>query len=303
MQWRKLGLIYKPDGHLDWAKTHASVPIADHIAEDIYRVYYTARDADNRSHVGWIEIDLKQPQSVLAESESPVLAPGKLGAFDMHGVMASAMVRQGDRRLLYYIGWNRAVGVPFRNSIGLATREGPDGPFTRHADGPVLDRGPSDPYFLASHDIVVEGSSWHIWYLSGLNWLPGDPPVSTYNLRYAVSANGIDWERHGTVAVDFAHPTELAIARPTVLKDGDLWRMWYCYRGSDFPYRIGYAESNDAVRWTRRDKLAGIAVSKTGWDSEMVCYPHVFDHKGERYMLYNGNGYGTSGLGLAILVR
>ena len=42
-------------------------------------------------------------------------------------------------------------------------------------------------------------------------------------------------------------------------------------------------------------------VSPSGWDSEMVCYPHVFDHKGKRYMLYNGNGYGRTGFGLAVL--
>ena len=31
---------------------------------------------------------------------------------------------------------------------------------------------------------------------------------------------------------------------------------------------------------------------ETGWDSEMIAYPFVFDHKGNRYMLYNGNSYG-----------
>ena len=77
--------------------------------------------------------------------------------------------------------------------------------------------------------------------------------------------------------------------------------MWFCYRGTDFPYRIGYAESDDAVSWIRRDDLAGIAASDNGWDSEMVCYPHVFDHGEHRYMLYNGNGYGASGIGLAVL--
>ena len=35
----------------------------------------------------------------------------------------------------------------------------------------------------------------------------------------------------------------------------------------------------------------------------MVCYPYVFDHAGNRYMLYNGNGYGRTGFGMAILER
>lgn len=301
MNWRKLGHIYSPAGDKSWARTHASVPIAEHISGDRFRIYFTSRDSRNRSHVGWFEIDLTDPTKTLAESDDPVLAPGKIGAFDMDGVMASSLVRDGEQTRLYYIGWNQAVGVPFRNSIGLAVKSGLDGKFVRHADGPVLDRGPSDPYFVASHDVIRDGASWHIWYLSGLDWLEGDPPASTYNLRYAVSPDGIDWQRHGTVAVDFAHSNEIAIARPSVVKDSDIWRMWFCYRGTNFNYRLGYAESSDCIHWKRRDDLAGLKASENGWDSDMICYPEIFDHAGHRYMLYNGNGYGQSGIGLAIL--
>ena len=31
----------------------------------------------------------------------------------------------------------------------------------------------------------------------------------------------------------------------------------------------------------------------------MVEYPYVFKHKKKLYMLYNGNSYGASGIGLA----
>ena len=33
----------------------------------------------------------------------------------------------------------------------------------------------------------------------------------------------------------------------------------------------------------------------------MIEYPHVFDHNGKRHMLYNGNNYGKTGFGLAVL--
>jgi hypothetical protein len=75
--------------------------------------------------------------------------------------------------------------------------------------------------------------------------------------------------------------------------------MWYACRGA--AYRIGYAESADGLQWERRDGEAGLDVSASGWDSEMVGYPCVFDHRGRRYMLYNGNGFGETGIGLAIL--
>ena len=65
--------------------------------------------------------------------------------------------------------------------------------------------------------------------------------------------------------------------------------------------RIGYAFSKDEWNWELSLEGAGIDVSDEGWDSEMIEYPFVFDHKGQRYMLYNGNGYGETGLGLAVL--
>lgn len=57
----------------------------------------------------------------------------------------------------------------------------------------------------------------------------------------------------------------------------------------------------DVIDWVRKDEEIGIDVSKQGWDSEMIEYPHVFDHKSKRYMLYNGNNYGKTGFGLAVL--
>ena len=53
--------------------------------------------------------------------------------------------------------------------------------------------------------------------------------------------------------------------------------------------------------WIRLDEQAGIDVSESGWDSEMIEYAYVFLHKDKTYMIYNGNEYGTSGFGLAIL--
>ena len=74
--------------------------------------------------------------------------------------------------------------------------------------------------------------------------------------------------------------------------------MWYSFRG-DF-YKIGYAESDNGIEWNRQDADAGIDTSDYGWDSEMIEYPYIFECIGNRYMLYNGNGYGKSGIGIAI---
>src|SRR5690606_19985360 len=105
-------------------------------------------------------------------------------------------------------------------------------------------------------------------------------------IKYAESSDGIRWRRTGRVVLGLEHPNEFALSKPFVLKDPDRYRMWYSYRGRENidTYRIGYAESVDGFSWTRLDDQAGIDVSIDGWDSEMICYPFVFDHDGRRYM-------------------
>ena len=59
--------------------------------------------------------------------------------------------------------------------------------------------------------------------------------------------------RHGGVAVRFDRPWEQRFAfYTTVLKDGDVYRMYY--RGQMSPYRYTcYAESPDGIHWTKPD--------------------------------------------------
>ena len=83
--------------------------------------------------------------------------------------------------------------------------------------------------------------------------------------------------------------------------------MWFCYRkihdyrDGENAYQIGYAHSKDAENWTRNDSLCGLKKSAQGWDSKMTCYPSVISVKDKIYMIYNGNYFGQTGFGLAIL--
>lgn len=299
MNWRKLGHIYRPSTEAEWLHSHAAVPIAENIGGDLFKIYFSSRDSENRSFTGYVIIDINKPNTILDKSANPVLVPGNLGEFDDSGAMATWLTEYGHRKYLYYIGWNLGVTVPFRNSIGLAV-EKKQGEFVRYASGPIVDRSMDEPHFCASCCVIPESDLWRMWYLSCTEWRVREGKVEhRYHIKYAESDDGIHWRRDGTVAIDYANNGEYAISRPSVIKDGDTWRMWFSYRGT--AYRIGYAESHDGKQWERLDHLVGIDVSATGWDSEMIEYPFVFDHKGSRYMLYNGNGYGKSGFGLAVL--
>jgi hypothetical protein len=299
VQWKKLGKVFSPSGEVEWMHSHASVPIAEHVESDVFRIYFSSRDTRNRSHTGFVVVDISRPDKILDISASPVLSPGRLGEFDDSGAMATWLTRTGSSRFLYYIGWNLSVTVPFRNSIGLAVSNN-QGPYLRYADGPILDRTMHEPHFCASCCVIPDGDLWRMWYLSCTGWSQvNGKPQHHYHIKYAESDDGIHWRRDGLVAIDYAHGKEYAISRPSVIRDDDCWKMWYSFRGN--AYRIGFAESQDGKQWSRRDDAAGIDVSTSGWDSEMIEYPFVFDHRGQRFMLYNGNGYGQTGFGLAVL--
>lgn len=301
MRWRKLGHLYTPDGSLPWARTHAAVPTVELLDERLARVYVASRDEQNRSCVTWVDVALNGIPRVVAQAKCPVLTPGDLGMFDDSGAMPTWLVSVDGEVLLYYIGWNLGVTVPFRNAVGLARKER-DGSFTRVSPAPILDRSHIDPLFTASVCVLPENPR-RMYYLSCLRWERLDGELRHhYHLRYAQSTDGVTWQRDGRVAIDFAYDTEYAISRPSVLRDGTQYRMWFSSRArpNAATYRIGYAESADGLTWHRRDESAGIDVSSTGWDSEMICYPCVFDAGGARYMLYNGNGYGRSGFGIAV---
>ena len=127
-----------------------------------------------------------------------------------------------------------------------------------------------------------------------------------YHIKYAESVDGINWERKGIVAIDYRTEEEGGIVRASVLKENDIYKMWYSYRnGKDYrknrknSYRIGYAESPNGIVWARNDNQVGIDISESGWDSEMICYPYVVVHKGKKYLFYNGNTFGKDGFGYA----
>lgn len=306
MLWRKLGHIFCPANNYSWMLTHAAVPFVGKTDGDLIQVFFSTRNANQESSVGFIWFNINTLE-VIEVSAEQILTKGELGSFDDSGVMGCCLVKIGEVERLYYIGWNLGVTVPFRNSIGIAESIDGGNKFLKPFLGPIIDRTKSEPHFVASNCVILDNGIFKIWYLSCTSWFVVDGKVMhRYHIKYAESIDGIDWDRKGVVAIDYRDKYEYAISVPRVIKEANgLYRMWFSSRGTrDIQnYRIKYAESNDGKVWVRKDEDVGIGVSASGWDSDMIEYPFVFDHKGNRYMLYNGNGYGKTGFGLAILER
>jgi len=302
MKWKKKGLIFTVNNNYNWMKSHASLPIADKISQNIFRVYFSTRNSQNFSHVCYFDWNIEQPEKVISISKKPILTPGSLGTFDDSGAMASSIVSHKGKKFMYYIGWNQSKSIPFRWSIGLAISESKGKNFKKFSDGPIFERNFLDPYFVSSPTVIKENNIWKMWYISGTKWeLFNGELRNPYNIRYAESKDGISWKPTGKVCVDFKNKKETRIGRASILKEKNLYKMWYSHAGEK--YRIGYAESTNGITWQRKDSKVGITISNSGWDSEMIEYSYIFRHKNNLYMLYNGNNYGQTGIGYAILEK
>lgn len=281
------------------------IPVAEHMGGDHYRIHFSPRDIKNRGHGAILEIDMNHPTKVVRLHDKPTIEPGELGCFDDSGALPNALVKINERTLLYYTGINLGVTVKIRNSIGLAEWDKKAQRFERLYNGPIIDRTKDFPHFVATPEVMHDGEKFRAWFTSCVKWEDTKEYGAKhfYHLEYAESKDGITFKRDGHTAIGFDNPHEYAMGVPRVMRDIDCWRMWFCSRATtDVPtYRMRYAESHDGRNWVRKPMQPGLDVSSQGWDSTMVCYPFVFDHGGKRYMLYNGNDYGKTGFGIAIL--
>jgi len=317
VKWTKLGLLFDPAVHRlpDGCTSHAQSPQAL-VFDDFVRIYFSTRrpDGDGQflSYVAYADVD-RAMTTVLRTSEQPVMAPGGLGCFDEHGIFPINVVRDGDVVRAYTCGWSRRVSVPVETAIGLAISRDRGVTFERVGPGPVMGPSPGEPFLVGDPFVVNEGSRWHMWYIYGTSWAPAgstEGPARVYKIAYASSVDGYAWTRDAATIVPNRIGDDECQALPTVFKCDDRWHMYFCYRyATDFRanpsrgYRLGHASSTDLRQWTRDDAEGGIALSASGWDSEMMCYPHAFWCGDQAYLLYNGNAFGRGGFGVARLER
>lgn len=301
--WEKLGCIYEPAvaGTHPKLLSHAANPLPLKIGGDTYRIFFSGRDERNRSSLGAVDIDIVS-RKIVKTYHTPFFQHGPVGSFYADGIsIGNHYIADGVCYVLF-MGWQAPLDGHWRGDIGRLIVHS-NLSLTLDSELPLLGIDSTDPISLSYPWVIGnEEKEFSMWYGSTVTWDAGNGEM-LHTINYASSPNGYEWTRQG-LAVPYVLGIAQAFSRPCVvssLKGG--FDMWFSYRsGMGEKYRIGYAHSLDGLTWSLDLKSAGIDVSKSGWDSEMVEYPYIFDHQGERYMLYNGNRYGQTGFGLARLV-
>lgn len=214
---------------------------------------------DGRSHIRFFDMD--EDLNVVSNSQE-ALCPGD--SFDSAGVMPSCI----DGDIMYYTGWHLRQDVPYGHAIGAAQIRD-DGKLERL--GAVLegDQIMNSPY--------VENG--RMLYCNGTGWIGNYP---TYNISLAIKEGDV-WRPTGEVQITHNKPDE-AISRVT--RDPSDGSLYYSWRTKDTQYRLA-SQHQDVI------------VERSNWDSDMQCYPFICIINSVKYMFYNGNNYGATGIGVA----
>lgn len=317
MRWEKLGRIFNPsDYEIDGRRLEFAQSPQVLTFDNFIRVFFATRIRDNSgkylSKIAYVDFT-PDFSNVIKISNHEIISLGKLGCFDEHGIFPLNIFRDDHKILGFIGGWNRRISVMIDGAIGLSESKDSGETFQRIDDGPIIGPNLNEPFLIADPFVNKYDETYHMWYIFGDKWVfceKFNQPERIYKIGHATSINSVDWIREGVFIIPEVFNEEECQALPTVVKIGNQYHMYFCYRyATDFRnkergYRSGHAYSNNLVDWIRDDGILNIDKSENpnDWDSEMICYPHTFKFLDKTYMLYNGNEFGKYGFGLAELI-
>jgi len=299
MEWEKKGLIYCPDGQIAWMNNSVLTPQPFLLDEETIRVYASFRDASGVGRIGYIDVAARDPSCVVRISSKPVLDIGDNGCFDDNGMLLGDVLRVDDKIFMYYVAFQLTPKVKFLAFSGLAVSSDGGESFCRVQRTPVMDRSDEGLFGRCIHTVLREGGLFKTWYSVIHGWYNLDGVAyPAYDIRYAESDDGVVFPCKGVSSLT-CNSNEYRIGRPKVRRTANEYEMRYTSDTYSKVYSSGYATSPDGIHWERKDEQSKLAISDSGWDNEMACYPVVVETKFGVYMFYDGNGMGKTGFGYA----
>ena len=178
-----------------------------------------------------------------------------------------------------------------------------DGYIFDRRGGPVLiaeryweKRSVMNPHVVYDH----KQGLYKMWYCGGETYEPDA-------IGYAVSFDGISWEKHPANPVfigdkDLWYEKDRVGACQVILRDDEYWMFYIGYEDIDTA-RICLAKSPDGItRWARSPQNPLVSPSPGEWDAEACYKPFVlFDKDQNEWRLYyNGRRGNREYIGFAV---
>jgi len=302
MKWNKKGFIYSASGKNSWDKSSAMIPCPIILDRNTVRVFLTFQDENDIGRPGFIDLDSGNLKLIKKVSKDPLFEIGAPGSFDDNGVVVCSIVKTIDGYYrFYYVGFELCTKIRYRLLTGLAVF---DSKFSlqKKYSTPVLERSEFETFFRCGSFCMYHLGVYKMWYIAGSNWIVSNgKELPVYEIYYLESEDGINWPKRGSLCISISNNSEHGFGRPYVIIQDGIFKMYYSIRLKVKGYLLGYAESFDGKSWIRKDSKMNLTTSKKGFDSEMLCFSAVIEVNGRMVMFYNGNNFGKTGLGYAVL--
>ena len=236
--WR-LGHI--PDVDLSgtgWDNTHVSFPSVIYVNGEFYMLY------SGSNGTSW-NIGLATSADGITWSKStynPVIKTG--GTFYASGVLATSIMYENGMFKTWFSGSEGSY-----TNIGYATSANC---ITWTVDSsPVLITGSTglwDYKAVTEPSVINDNGVYKMWY-SGYDG-------NTWRIGYATSTDGITWAKYGYNGTDLpvidassSGADSSGVYAPTVVKDGNVYKMYYTGIDTSGNLTLNYATSTDGITW------------------------------------------------------
>ncbi|MFC1755629.1 LamG-like jellyroll fold domain-containing protein, partial [Thermoproteota archaeon] len=200
---------------------------------------------------------------------NPVIDVGADTTWDDYYVFPGNVVKEDGVYKMWYSGHDSSYyAIGFANSTDGIN-------WNKYASNPVMSRTSSSWHSggVVHPYVIKEGGVYKMWYAGsdGTNWI---------GIGFANSTDGLTWNEYAGNPVmrisDAGEWDDFHTYGPSVIKDGDVYRMWYAGNtGSNL--RIGYAVSDDGLSWTKYEDNPVIDIGVEGtYDDTHAYMPGVF---------------------------
>ena len=287
--------------NLKWFAKNIMVPLPFKLNEEVLRLYVTFCDDDNVGRVGFVDVNIEDPTTILGVSEKPVIDIGPPGSFTDSGIVTSSLLNLDGVTLLYYSGYQRCTNVPYMVFSGVAQSVDGGLSFQNLSNTPILDRIENETMIRSSVSVLPRQKGYRIFYSSesSRGWVSqGEKKLPTYDLKYLDVESPTKFEhKSGNVCLGLESDDEIGISKIAFLKNDESTDMIFALRSLSKGYSFGLARAHDGLTFARKGSDIGFGVSAYGWDSQMVTFPSIFRNNGRTFLFYCGNNYGAGGLG------
>jgi len=260
-------------------KYHGSQAPSPVLMQDKIRVYFSARDLENRSLPFYYDLDIDNPLKVIKYySTQPLFELGSPGEADDAGIMISQAILSDVNTVgqLNYTGWNVSFGkCRFRTTCMYAQWN--EKTWNRYY---AFDRATEDPCGVSMQTFLKEN-----FYMSIFKWEEGEPYYQINSIYF--DYNG-ETERYPILKLN---DNEGGLARPIEFWLDKNMYLFYCRRGkktyrTDFneTYKFGLAKY-DNRQWKRIDDQIEL-LNESGF---MQAYPYPLRVKDKVYLFYNNH--------------